>query len=145
MITQFNDFIKNGDFRGAAELIASLKERELSELINHSSVELESLSIYVFVVYLITQKETAELHSLASTLLATDYCHIEGAYYLAFEHGKRALELAPGHLDLLVWMLFFYEVPDKLLTKEDAKKIVDEVLEIDPNNNVALRLRTEVE
>lgn len=64
--------------------------------------------------------------------------HLEGAYQAAFFHAKKAVGLSPNDISYKEYLLLFYEIPEQLLTKEEATDIAKEILEEDPENKVSL-------
>lgn len=38
-------------------------------------------------------------------------------------------------------MLFFYKIPEKLISMEEAFSIAEEILDIEPNNKAALEIK----
>ena len=59
--------------------------------------------------YLLLDKESSELHYLASFLLSMGLNHLQGAYQTAFFHAKKAVELSPQDNSYKEYLLFFYE------------------------------------
>ncbi|BBW96444.1 hypothetical protein ACPVTF_08110 [Geobacillus icigianus] len=87
--------------------------------------------------YLINNNETAYYHYLASELLSTAFCHLPDAYASALYHAKRAVELSPEDVSLKEHLLLFHDIPEKLISKEEAKAIAQEILKIMPNSEAA--------
>lgn len=68
------------------------------------------------------------------------YVTLDGAYAAAFYHAKECVRLEPGNLSYKEFLLFFYEIPDKLLDREMALQIAREILNEEPNRQVARKL-----
>ncbi|WP_278343214.1 hypothetical protein [Parageobacillus thermoglucosidasius] len=63
-------------------------------------------------------------------------CHLPDAYASALYHAKRAVELSPEDVSLKEHLLLFYEIPEKLISKEEAKAIAQEILKIITDNKM---------
>lgn len=134
--------LKAGDFKRASELMKSHGTQELEDFIVSYASESEDVTAYLFILYLIFQDETAELHAIASVLLEFVFPYIEGATSVAFEHVKKANELTPSNVTYLEMLLFYYEVPEKLLSKGQAIETIESILMIDPDNSIALAMKS---
>jgi len=108
-------------------------ENDLVEIV----YETENMGVYFFVLDLIANEECAELHSIAFSLLCNVFNCIEGAYYLAYNHMKRAVEMDKDNYEYKEGLLLFYHVPEKILDKNEAMKIANEILLIALENPVA--------
>jgi len=129
--------IFNYNFKEAKEIFNELNEEKQDESLLLIANETESILIYTFICYLIAENNTALIHHLASVIMSTALCYIEGAYQTAFYHAKKAIELSPTDVELKEFLLFFYEIPEKLLTKEEAIKIATEILVTKKTSKVA--------
>ncbi|VJM03494.1 Uncharacterised protein [Streptococcus pneumoniae] len=65
---------------------------------------------------------------------------LEGAYYTALYHAKTAVLLSPERIIYKENLLLFYELPEKLLSEEEAKIVIDDILKKNPTNELALNL-----
>jgi hypothetical protein len=86
------------------------------------------------------EHETLEYHRWAITLLKIAFCHLKGAYQTAFYHTQRAIELAPHDVDLQESLLFFNDIPDKVITDEEAQVIAQDILLKKPTSEPAQRI-----
>lgn len=66
-------------------------------------------------------------------------CFIEGAYSAALFHSRELLFMKRS-IRNLERILFFYNIPEKLVDKEEAQFIAQEILKKDPQNLVALKI-----
>ena len=75
-------------------------------------------------------------------------CWLEGGYDLAFYHACKLLELEPT-ADNKEYLLFFYNLPERLLPEEKAYTFSKEILSEKPDsiaaNDVFSRLRAKYE
>ena len=63
-------------------------------------------------------------------------CFLEGAYSVALFHSRELLKNERNVLNL-ERILFFYNIPEKLVDKNEAKSIAQEILKLEPDNVVA--------
>jgi hypothetical protein len=139
MITkQLMQEILNGDFANASQLVADLNLEGLEGLLMEIAYDTESDAVYKFVCYLIAQKESAALHTIASLIMSNPLCFLPDGYARGLYHAKRAMELDPANVSLMELMLFYNTIPDKLVTKDEALEYAKQILLIEPNNKAAL-------
>jgi hypothetical protein len=99
----------------------------------------ESICSYAFICFLLLEKETVQYHCLASEILNNAFPHLVGGYESSMYHIRRAIELSPDDVELKENLLFFNEIPQKLLSNEEVKKISKEILQKKPNSKVAIK------
>ncbi|PAF08933.1 hypothetical protein CHH65_12935 [Shouchella clausii] len=136
-----NEIIKTFDFEEANRLLSQLSfEGFLNELLQLAYDD-ESILQYAFVNGWLVQKETYDLHLLAINLLFNPLCHIEGAYRSSLYHVKRCLVLS-NNKDLISLenLLFLNEVPDKVVSDEEALEVAKLILEIQSDHEIAQNL-----
>ncbi|MBT2696635.1 hypothetical protein J7E79_04275 [Bacillus sp. ISL-40] len=134
----FKQAIKKGEFVKAKQLSKTMDLEALTETLFLIAYDDETIAPYGFANYLLFDKETSELHYLASFLLCMGLNHLDGAYQTSFFHAKRAIELAPEDISYKEYLLLFFEMPEPLLSKDEATKIAKEILKVDPENKAAL-------
>lgn len=136
MNKKLEQLILSRRFEEAKQGIKGMDMEELEEFLLVMAFDTYSIIIYTFVCDLISDSESAELHYIASILLSQPLCHIEGAYSASLYHAKKAVDLSPD-IGLEEYLLFFYDIPEKLLSKEEAKEIAKEVLKKKPDSIIA--------
>lgn len=67
-------------------------------------------------------------------------CFVEGAYSVALFHARELL-LNTKSIENMERILFFYDIPEKLVDKEEAEIIAKEILKIEPDNKVVMALK----
>ena len=122
----------------AYEMIEKLSYQQLEELLSEIGFDYESLQVYAFVEYLIKKNEKIEYHFIVQSILCGPLCHIRGSYNIALYHNYRVLELDKNNLQAKIMMLFYNTLPTPLVKSEEAIVFAQEILDIEPNNGVAL-------
>lgn len=131
-----------GRFLEASALARSMAPEQLCEAMVQLAFESESFVCYGLVAVLLVQSETAEHHYLASLLLtATPLNALAGASTLAYFHAQRAATLAPQEPSYLEYLLFFFRHPDKLMPADEAKRVAEALLQLQPTHSKALEVR----
>ena len=78
-----------------------------------------------------------KLDRTAIDIMLNPLCFIEGAYSVALFHARELL-LIEKNLRNLERIIFFYNIPEKLVDEEEAKYISKEISKEQPDNEVAL-------
>lgn len=138
MLKKLENLITAVNFEEAEKLFKSNSFEEFSEEMLYVTYENSSITNYSFINYLLTKKESSELHDLAFDLLVNPLCHIEGAYHSALYHATRSVDLTKEeNVGSLLQLLFLHSVPDKLISDKKAIEICNKILELDASNEVA--------
>ena len=83
----------------------------------------------------------ATFHHMASVILTCGLVFIEGAYDLGFYHEMKAIEYSQNNKKYILYLLTIYTgCPDFEMDCVIQEKMARTLLELDPNNDVALRL-----
>lgn len=138
MKEKLQQLLSNGHFDEAKNLIKRLDFHVFEELLVEIASDDGDISNYLFVVYLLEQQELASYHDLAYLLMAQPLCHLEGAYFTAYKHAKRAVELT-DYTDVLLLenLLFLHGVPDQVVSDEEAADIAQKIVILKPSHRVA--------
>jgi len=67
-------------------------------------------------------------------------CMIPGAYSGAVYHLRKVIELEPNNIMDKEHLLSFYTHPNRLISDEEAKSLVNEILEAKPDSTIAMRI-----
>jgi hypothetical protein len=137
---KLNDLILDKEFDLAFEDVKKMETEELIDILLTFSFENSSIIYYGFASFMISQKDCAENHYLASVILTSGLTHFKGAYDLAYYHAKKAVELSPSDVSYQEFILLFYNIPEKILPKNEALKFAKNVLDIDSSNQNALNI-----
>lgn len=66
-------------------------------------------------------------------------CFIEGAYSIALFHARELLKMNSSVVNM-ERILFFHNIPEKLVGHTEARLIANEIISVEPNNAVALEV-----
>lgn len=138
MYSDLYDKIINVDFKQAEIIFMEMSSEEQREIIEEMAYNTESMLVYAFVQYVNEKNESVVFHEIEFDILTNALCQIEGAYQIALFHNQRLLELVPNSVKYLEWMLSFYDV--KVIDKEKALSVINEILEIDSDNMLGKRM-----
>ena len=141
------DWMYQLEFENAAKHLFQLSEEEQIHLMVCEAADTDSVVILGFLSYVLSVRETAFYHQVISEALV-QMCWLEGGYDLAFYHACKLLELEPT-ADNKEYLLFFYNLPERLLPEEKAYTFSKEILSEKPGsiaaNDVFSRLRAKYE
>lgn len=129
--------ILEGNFKKANDISKKMSLNDLENELLEIAFETDNISIYFFILDLLNEDANAELHEMASTILSTAYSHVVGSYNLALNHMRKAMYLDPHDITYKEGMLFFYNIPEQLITKAQAIELAKEIIKINPENERA--------
>ena len=125
-----------GEYQEIEQICRNQTEAEIRDLMMNVAYDTENLSVYGFIQYMIRRTENANWIKLAVDIMLNPFGFMEGAYSVALYHA-RELVLMERNIINLERLLFFYNIPEKLINDEEAKNIAKEILKTDANNKVA--------
>lgn len=134
---EVRDLLEKNDFFELEKLLKRVGLHDFEDALSDATFEHANLLSYTFICMLLIKAETAELHFIASSLLAFPLCHLEGAYASGYYHARKAVVLSPSDVSYKEFLLFFHEIPDQLLRTEEAVELATEVLKKDPGSKAA--------
>lgn len=130
--------IHNADFYGALSCLNQLSEAQKRDIILEEASLTDDISILGFVEFLISQDNSYNNHSLAAEAYI-QMCFVEGAYNVALFHAREMFRLNPD-IETKKFLLFFYDIPERLLPAREAQQIAKEILDIEPDYRPALSI-----
>ena len=130
--------LSTNDFVSLEHLLDGIDIDVWGEKLLDIAYDNESLVAYTLICMMLIKKESPRLHCLASTLLSHSLCHIKGAYSSGFYHMRRAVALDQKNVGYKEALLFFHEIPEQPLDKEEALELAMQVLKQDPKSKPAL-------
>jgi len=128
------------DFENSKKILSSYNGNERRGVLIDIAWTTENLAVYGFVEYLLRDKEDPFWHSVAAQMMLVPLCHVEGAYSLGLCHIRKAALLEPDNIEHKEFMLAFHDLPEPLLTKQEAISIAQEVLAVDPASEKAIQI-----
>lgn len=140
MIDNIKLKMEQGKYIELEMICRELDTFELRDVILNIAYETESISVYGFIVYMIQKREKTEWIKLAIDVLINPLCFIEGAYSIALFHARELLGY-DRNVENLERILFFYNIPEKLIDDVEAYRIAEEILSMEPDNKVALQMK----
>lgn len=135
------ELIKNRDFKSARKEVKLNSFLVLKNELEKEAFINPDIQIYNFIVSLINENpDNKEYNEFASELMATALNHFENGYKIAFKHAKEVVRIDPNSLENWEWLLFFYNIPEKLLSKEELKEVLIKIFKINKVDKKALDL-----
>lgn len=128
-----------GNYENVAKICKDMDADNIRDILITIAYDSENISVYSFVLYMIKKTENAIWIELAADLMMNPLCFMEGAYSVALFHSRELLFMKRS-IRNLERILFFYNIPEKLVDKEEAQFIAKEILKKDPQNLVALKI-----
>ena len=136
-----NELVEKGLFKEAMDKIDFSRFKVFYEHLLEGAFSDGNPIYYDFMKFLIeTRRDSVELHYYTSELVTTALNFLPNGYEIAFEHAKQAIALAPDDWTLKEYILLFYDIPDKLLSRPLAKQYAEEILKVDKDNIAAKRV-----
>lgn len=111
----------------------------IRDIIMTIAYDTENICVYSFIQYMIRKTEKTDWIELAIDVMLNPLCFVEGAYSVALFHARELLSITKS-VEALERILFFYNMPERLVELEEAKHIAKEILKLEPNNEIALKL-----
>jgi hypothetical protein len=143
-IEEIKNLICNGNFGEVKKIVDNYSIEELSDVLCRVADDVKSIIVYSFVNFLLIDKELPEYHIIAAGLFSIPLFSIPGAYNVALYHVRRALELDSLSVEYREALLFFYDIPDQLVSREEALKVAQEIIKEKPDSSAALHIIDEI-
>ncbi|MDX8342612.1 hypothetical protein [Rossellomorea sp. YZS02] len=138
MTKQLDEFILKGQFEEAKQRAKELSQRELDEELMNIAFSDSSIANYSFIMSLLVEKETVELHDMAFRLMVNPLSYLDGAYYAALYHARRCVELTDRkEVGYLSNLLFLHTIPDSVVEEKEAYETAKRILSLDPDHRAA--------
>lgn len=125
-----------GKYEEAEAAFEQMEEDQIRNALLSLAFDTESLCAYSFVQYMMRKTEKVFWLRMAAELMMQPLCFIEGAYSIALFHARELLS-REKNVENLERILFFYDIPEKLVDREEALQIAKEILKAEPSNPIA--------
>ena len=136
---KIEDYIFLGKYKEAASMCDHLDSRNIIDVFLRIAFESENISIFTFAQYMFEKTDEECWSELMIEIMIHPLCFVEGAYSVALFYARKAIEKEKNARNL-ERILFFYEVPEKLVSYEEACAISKELLQIEPDNKLVVSL-----
>lgn len=141
MDKKIESWILNGSFDRVKKLMAEVDFMIFEEAFITAAHRSESVLYYTFIVELMKDEETVNLHDLAFLLLVYPLSDLADAYSAAHYHAKRSVEMTESkEVKSLLQLLFLYAIPEPVLSHREAYMTAKAIVTLDPQNKVAREL-----
>ncbi|MGD6846363.1 hypothetical protein [Rossellomorea aquimaris] len=138
MTNKLNEFIIKGHFEKAKEMTNELSYSELDGKLMETAFKDSSITNYAFIMSLLVEEEHVALHEMAFRLMVVPLSYLDGAYYAALYHARRCVELTDRQdIRYLSNLLFLHQIPDKVVSEEEAYDTAKRMLALDPDHVLA--------
>ena len=137
MIEKLRLNLLQGKYKEVAETCKNMDTESIRDMIMNIAYNTESIYVYSFVQYMINKTTNVSWIKLAIDIMLNPLCFMEGAYSVALFHARELL-ITEKNVENLERILFFYNIPEKLIEEEEARYIAKEILIMEPNNKAAL-------
>ena len=136
---KIKELILEGFYCDAEKVLLELNQNEQKDLIMSLAYDTESISVYSFLRYMSEKNRTQFWLELIIDVMINPLCFIEGAYSTALFHTRELLKINSSVTNM-ERILFFYNIPEKLVGHTEAKLVAKEIISVEPNNVVALEI-----
>lgn len=137
MMESLKIILLQGKYQEAEEKCQNLDVDSIRDMIMTIAYETENICVYSFIQYMIERTRKISWMKLAIDVMLNPLCFVEGAYSVALFHARELLSIERS-IENFERMIFFYNIPEKLLDEEEARYISKEILKVEPDNKVAL-------
>lgn len=137
---QIKDYILSGQYDVASQMCEQFPKTKLRDEMLNLAYDTESMSIYAFSQYMLQKSDEKEWMNIIIEMMINPLCFIEGAYSIALYYARELIKYDKT-VDNLERLLFFHNIPEKLICDEEAKLIAKELLNMDADNKVALAIK----
>lgn len=104
----------------------------------------DGLELYGFMWVLLKNHDIEKFNELAESILTLELVYVESSYQMAFFHVNQMLKANPS-LDNKLELLFYYNIPERILNEELAYEYAKEILSYQPDSLVAKMTIDEIE
>ena len=127
----------HGRYREAEESCEYMDVDSIRDRIMMIAYDTENICVYSFIRYMIEKTGKVSWIELAIDVMIHPLCFLEGSYSVALYHARQLL-LIEKNVSNLERILFFQNIPEKLIDEEEAQYIAEEILKRESDNKVAL-------
>lgn len=123
---QIKDYILSGQYEVASQMCERLPKIKLRDEILNLAYDTENISIYAFSQYMLQKTNENEWIDIIIDMMINPLCFVDGAYSIALYYAREKVKYDKT-VDNLERLLFFHNIPEKLICDEEAKLITKEI------------------
>ena len=139
MIDNIRLKLEQGKYLEVEQIYKEMNAFRFRDILMNMAYETEGINVYGFIAYMTREPENVEWIKLAVDIMLNPLCFIEGAYSTALFHARELLS-TDRNVENLERILFFYNIPERLIDENEARCIAEELLAIECNNKVAFQV-----
>ena len=139
MINNIGLKLEQGKYQDVEDICKEMNAFEIRDIFMSIAYETESINVYGFMAHMSRKQENIEWLKLAVDIMLNPLCFIEGAYSIALFHARELLSI-DRNVENLERILFFYNIPERLIDEDEARCIAEELLAIELDNKVAFQI-----
>lgn len=138
-MNKLTEFLLEGNIVEAVILAGKMDEETLcSDLVEFAFENEENVIWYTLLNELLLSYNTPIFHYVAAEVFSIALNHNSGSYDIALFHNRKAAELSQyKDVKYLVPFILLNELPEKIVSDAEAKKIAEMILKIDENQSEA--------
>jgi len=131
--------LEQGKYLDIEEICTEMNASKFRDILMNIAYETGGINVYGFIAHMIRKQENVEWLKLAVDIMLNPLCFIEGAYSIALFHARELLSIN-RNVENLERILFFYNIPERLIDEDEARCIAEEILAIESDNKVAFEI-----
>ena len=139
MINNIGLKLEQGKYQDVEDICKEMNAFEIRDIFMSIAYETESINVYGFMAHMSRKQENIEWLKLAVDIMLNPLCFIEGAYSIALFHARELLSI-DRNVENLERILFFYNIPERLIDEDEVRCIAEELLAIELDNKVAFQI-----
>ena len=139
METKLKKLVLEGFYHEAENLMLTIPLNAQRDIIMDLAYDTESIAIYGFLRYMLEKNKTKYLLEMTIDVMINPLCFVEGAYEVALFHTRELLKI-DFSVETMEKVIFFHDIPEKLVEEKEAEEVAREIIKIEPDNCVANRI-----
>jgi len=137
----FKDLLNRLEFIELEQKLMGKPFSEMEEILNGLAfdhiTEESNLLVYTFLCHLLYKHETSKMQLLTSKLMGITLNHINNAELIGLYHGLEASRLEPDNIDILEYLLYYNQLPEKPLSDKIAISFAKQIIDKRPQSMAA--------
>lgn len=139
METKLKKLVLEGFYHEAENVMLTIPLNAQRDIIMNLAYDTESIAIYGFLRYMLEKNKTKYLLEMTIDVMINPLCFVEGAYEVALFHTRELLKI-DFSVETMEKVIFFHDIPEKLVEEKEAEAVAREIIKIEPDNCVANRI-----